>query len=362
MSFTRSNFLNTYRTSYSRAITHAIGSGFYARDLDADDVAFIERVRETGCIACGSLADVVPTYVTDLDYRSHRLIEELDFWHFPYAIDPSVERRQSGAAERKAERERLLGGRVVLARKQQHREAERAATKAELAREEADWAAQKAALAKERERRLKQTMEADAEWEASRPHPTENPAPYKPERRERHMSRFYQPIWATEEYEKEREIAKAKAAALIEEMKAERARRKAALAEEQEHKAVVAENQRQWAQRRREKATLEQARQAGLAEAEAKLAAQAKLELESWRDDEYPEMNLTDPVWGIVSQRYVVVSRNPTAVRVIYDYYGRPYVIPPGVTRAGIMLRPKTADDLAKGDLTLTPMTNGGHQ
>ena len=83
-----------YRT-YTRALRSYVNSGFFSRDLDADDVAFIERVRERGAVPCGSLAHPAPTpctYSDDVIART-ALIEEMEFWHQPYRVDHGVARR-----------------------------------------------------------------------------------------------------------------------------------------------------------------------------------------------------------------------------------------------------------------------------
>ena len=85
----------TYYRSYNRALLKYVNNGFFARDLDADDFAFIERVRERGCVPCGSLAQLAPTSCTFSDNVISRvaLIEEMDFWQQPYQVDHAVVRR-----------------------------------------------------------------------------------------------------------------------------------------------------------------------------------------------------------------------------------------------------------------------------
>jgi hypothetical protein len=95
MIITASRWATTYYTSYSRALLSYANNGFFARDLDADDHAFIEGVRERGSIACGSLADPTPTQCTHSDDVIHRtsLLEEEEFWRLPYTVDTSIGRR-----------------------------------------------------------------------------------------------------------------------------------------------------------------------------------------------------------------------------------------------------------------------------
>jgi hypothetical protein len=99
---TWSSRATTYYRSYNRALLKYVNNGFFARDLDADDVAFIEQIRERGCVPCGSLAHLTPTNCTHSDDVVHRsaLIEEMDFWRSPYAIDKEIVRR-SGPVMRK---------------------------------------------------------------------------------------------------------------------------------------------------------------------------------------------------------------------------------------------------------------------
>jgi hypothetical protein len=84
-----------YYTSFSRALHKYATNGFFARDLDADDFAFIEGIRERGYVACGSLGLPVPTQCTYSDDVNHRvgLEEETEFWKRPYPVDQVVVRR-----------------------------------------------------------------------------------------------------------------------------------------------------------------------------------------------------------------------------------------------------------------------------
>jgi hypothetical protein len=66
--------MGAYRTSYSRALFKNASSGFNARPLDADDIAFIESVRTHGCVGLNLgdvqrrlLSDDFPTYVSEED-------------------------------------------------------------------------------------------------------------------------------------------------------------------------------------------------------------------------------------------------------------------------------------------------------
>lgn len=145
-----------YRPSFTRHLHGLAISGFYARGLDADDFAFLESVRTKG-IANGSLPG-----------NSAVLIEELDFWNTPYALDSTVERKVGpvsmysriiGTPEQldlRRARSRAFQARRTI--KEQYK----AMADAELAREQREW--QKANA--ERQRRA---IMSDAEWEAAAP-------------------------------------------------------------------------------------------------------------------------------------------------------------------------------------------------
>lgn len=139
---------DVYYRSYSRALISYANSGFFSRDLDADDVAFIEQVRESGRLRCGSLANLAPTDCTYSDDVISRvaLIEEMEFWHLPYQIDQRIPRRQGpvirpkptpagstpAAIGRRERRELLEAARAAAF-------AEAAAKQAELLRRDIEW-------------------------------------------------------------------------------------------------------------------------------------------------------------------------------------------------------------------------------
>src|SRR5258705_5429989 len=70
-----------YRTSFSKHLHSLARSNYFSRGLDADDRQFLEYVRKHG-IANGNLPN-----------NSAVLLEELEFWHFPYSVAPGIERR-----------------------------------------------------------------------------------------------------------------------------------------------------------------------------------------------------------------------------------------------------------------------------
>src|SRR4051794_3252650 len=84
----RSSYLNTYTPHFARHLHNLAISGFYARELDADDIDFIEGVRRRG-IANGTL-----------ESTNRVLLEELEYWHLPYAIDWSIARKHGPVATR----------------------------------------------------------------------------------------------------------------------------------------------------------------------------------------------------------------------------------------------------------------------
>ena len=51
---------------------------------------------------------------------------------------------------------------------------------------------------------------------------------------------------------------------------------------------------------------------------------------------------------------YDIASKNARAMRVVYDHNNNAVAIVPGGTKRNVLLRPSTAERLAKGDLVLT--------
>jgi hypothetical protein len=146
-----------YYTSYSRALLKYANNGFFARDLDADDHAFLERVRECRVLPCGSLAEPAVTACTYSDsvIRRIALAEEMEFWQQPYQIDKIVVRRHGPIARRPR---RPVGSTPdALAR------AERRKRNEELA------AAERAAELQRLEDRRREQLRRDIEWEKAAP-------------------------------------------------------------------------------------------------------------------------------------------------------------------------------------------------
>ena len=69
--------------------------------------------------------------------------------------------------------------------------------------------------------------------------------------------------------------------------------------------------------------------------------------------------SLADEDKKVAPQRYDITSKNLKAARVVHDYHGVPVFIPPGETKRAILLRPRTAEYLGKGDLALVAAQHG---
>ena len=144
------------RPPFLRHLHNLAISGFYARELDADDHDFLEYVKVRG-IANGTLPN---TSIVSL--------EELEFWHGPYSDAPDVEVRHGPVPTRvrpllspeqqafKQARTNIWHARRII------RKEERAIADAELEREQKEWEAAN-------ERRTLRNLVADSEWEAADP-------------------------------------------------------------------------------------------------------------------------------------------------------------------------------------------------
>ena len=130
--------------------------------LDPADLRLIEQLRT------GSLCPTNGNYSVFTQ-------EHLDYWTAPYAVEPGVTRRLGNGRIIPAERDERQRAKLAaeLARTQRRQdqlerreltEQEKAIEAAELARAQAEWDIEQEAKRQEREKRLKQTMEADAEW------------------------------------------------------------------------------------------------------------------------------------------------------------------------------------------------------
>src|SRR5215831_4438149 len=161
--------IQLYRSPLSKHIYSLVINGFYTRELEADDFAFIEYVRKCG-IANGSLprTDVV-------------LLEELEFWHLPYSLAPAIERRVG--RRRTIRQMSATTGQGKSRALKIIRENEKAIADAELAREQHEWK-------QANERRKARQLRIDFEWEAAAPRTAKFGATIK---------RHYVPQWRLDE-------------------------------------------------------------------------------------------------------------------------------------------------------------------
>jgi hypothetical protein len=187
-------------------------NGFFARELDADDVNFIEHVRERGNVACGSLAHPELTVsASDQVWRPPARDEEFDYWQEPYGVEPGVDRRP-GAQKRHEDRQAQQAGRELYRALQRARYTkkmeERAATEAELQREQKDWEKRQADLRTESLRRLVRERQADLEWERANPLRARRGRYWEEElpeaRKFTRAGRHYVPQWKREEAQEKR--------------------------------------------------------------------------------------------------------------------------------------------------------------
>jgi hypothetical protein len=219
-----------YRTTWSRHLHNLVISGFYARDLDADDFAFLEHVRK-----CGSANGSLPG-------SGAVLLEELEFWNLPYTLAPDVTRRVGPVPrpvptpEERAIRQARYS---VWHAKRVIRENERAIAEAELERERIEF--ERTKIRREWRERLN-----DAEWEAA------NPANFHSR-----QGRFHVPHWKVEA---ELDAAKVAKDAMLEKRKAaaeakreaarerDRLRRQKIINDARATVARVTSKQQQWAE------------------------------------------------------------------------------------------------------------------
>jgi hypothetical protein len=203
-----------YTPTFRRALFSYVNNGFFARGLDADDIAFIEGVRERGSIACGTLGQLEPNAVA----HGPVLAEELDFWENRWGVEPEVERvfAQPRWQSTYHSHDEYL---KAVARRRALREHEKKISAEELAREQRAWNEQQKQLAKERDQRQMRMAQADIEWEKA--HPTKvknykNLAPYEPsitsEKKITRSERHYVPQWKRDEEAAEHEALMAERA------------------------------------------------------------------------------------------------------------------------------------------------------
>jgi hypothetical protein len=158
-----------YRPHFLKHLHNLAVSGFYARGLDADDFALLERVREHGSIVGG---------------HEHRtvLVEELDYWQRHWATEPGVTRQL--APERLKPEPLTEQERLARELERERRAVERELEAQERAREWAIWE-------REQAKRAKQHTDADREWEEAAPERLRK----QPARSELWKRRHYIPEW-----------------------------------------------------------------------------------------------------------------------------------------------------------------------
>jgi len=218
-----------YRTSFSRHLYSLMHNGFWARDLDADDHAFLEYVKARG-IANGTLCctDTVS-------------LEELEFWQRPYTIQPDIVRKagpvpiRARPPETPEQREQRLARSSRWWARRAIREHEKAIAAAELEREQREHE-----QAKER-RKLRERI-TDAEWNAA--------APTREIRFGKVEGRHFVPQWKLDErgeLNKADERARRKREKVAREARARRREQKAR--EAQEHRERLEQQAREAAER-----------------------------------------------------------------------------------------------------------------
>jgi hypothetical protein len=234
------------KAPYLKALIKEHHNGFFARQLDPDDFDFLDHVKRCG-IANGQEA-------SDRGF----LIEELEYWHLPYAIDHSVDRRVGPFKP-----EEIVPDAVAEARRERRKQ-DRILNAQEKAATQAAWEEEQERQAREREQRLKQTMQADIEWDDAHARqfsnlhedsdsnlaPAEPPPRYQYSPAPPKSSRHYVPYWKREQLAmKEEPLARAEAAETEKALLASAKRREAAeRAELQAKQALEALQKREYAE------------------------------------------------------------------------------------------------------------------
>lgn len=141
-----------YTPTFTRALRSYTASGFFAPDLDADDHAFIEGIRERGVIGCGALTDFMGGSTTN-DYAE----AEQKFWDRRWPTEPDVKLRSPPPKPPRQPK------RVTPAA--QRMRANRLAVATANAETQREWDEQQQQLTREREWRILKNMLADYEWD-----------------------------------------------------------------------------------------------------------------------------------------------------------------------------------------------------
>jgi hypothetical protein len=155
---------SAYYQTYGRALHKYVTNGFFTRDLDADDWAFIEGIREHGRVACGSLGLPAPTHCTHSDDVLHRpsLEEEHEFWRAPSDLYAAALRRVGPVVKTLPRAAGATPGAIKRAQAAVHNRKVRAEMEKAMAEE---WRRAN----RQQLDRAEQMARDDAEWEAAAP-------------------------------------------------------------------------------------------------------------------------------------------------------------------------------------------------
>lgn len=201
-----------YTPKFYRHLHHVVINGFFARDLDADDFAFIERVRERGNVGCGSLAYSTIAAPADVFNCGRPVLdEELHYWISPFSEAP-VNYIKPLNLRPLLRHEDPIKRAEILAQRKRDQEIQAA----ELESERQKWQARQAKLETEAAQRRKRWNREELDWEI-------------PER-----PRHYRPHWQREPLIIARREKAAQAAKERERIAFERAAKQAELAAERE--------------------------------------------------------------------------------------------------------------------------------
>jgi len=176
-----------YTPTFRRALVWYAENGFFERDLDADDWAFIEKIREHGAVDCGTTSSGAawgpPSYYAK--DRQSVLPEELEYWTQPFSVEAGPAPRQIVVV--KPLPKDVIERKAYLAK----RRAEKEAAARELREARRQWDAEQRKLEKERLERIKRWGLEEREWVDFH-----NP------------NRFHEPEWKRQERKRRMEARK----------------------------------------------------------------------------------------------------------------------------------------------------------
>lgn len=228
-----------YGAPFTKHLWNLAASGFYTRGLDADDHAFLETVRVRG-IANG-----------DLPSTNTVLVEELEFWHLPYAIAPGIARKVGPAPRPTPESPEQRQLRQLRTSAWHARRAvlkhEKEIAAAELERERLEW--EKA----NETRKLREAL-SDAEWNDAAPRKiNEAAAPRKSNLVfGKVVKRHYVPQWKLDERGELNDADARAAARKAKQEQRQRQREQAARQQEARERYIAEQRQRQREEEARE--------------------------------------------------------------------------------------------------------------